>query len=172
MSILNVFAAKIAGATHPFVEGVLYTAVPDRQHYHLSVVRCTETTAIISCTSIIRKVLLYPLSQSESSTTSQQFALVDYLRPKLPITAGDIIIPYVETNYVVMIQGTDDQEWLCHVKKVNVVRKTADVQFLVQKLTGQGDIDQRTDINTSTTAREKNELPSHVPFMILFTLFQ
>ena len=100
--------------------GIFATSIP--------VVRCTDTTIIVSSTSVLRKVILYPLSD----TASQQFALIDHLRPKLPITTRDIVVPcYVQRDDVVLVKGTDSQYWPAHVKNANFENRSADVQFLV-----------------------------------------
>ena len=78
--------------------------------------------------SIMRKVILCPQLPENCS-----FVVVDYLRPHLPICAGDVHVPYYpEKGEMVIIKGTSDETWLGHIQSVDYACKTCKVYFYVE----------------------------------------
>ena len=59
------------------------------------------------------------------------FVVVDYLRPHLPICAGDVPY-YPEKGEMVIIKGTSDETWLGHIQSVDYACKTCKVYFYVE----------------------------------------
>ncbi len=121
--IQQVYTVMVSETTYPFVEGTVYTPPIPNAYYHLPVVHETTTTIAIPTSQILRKVILYPADNAS-------FAVLDLLRPNLPISSKDVIVPcFVEANDIVVVQGTDE-EWVGYVRTTNTSAKTAQVRFL------------------------------------------
>ena len=69
----------------------------------------------LEATSILRKVVLIP-----TPTVQQEFLVIDYDRPALPITHKDIDVPvYPEVGDFVKIVSDDASGWYAYVEKVD-----------------------------------------------------
>lgn len=87
---------------------------------------------IFPATKLLRKVILY----SDPDDTSVTM-LVDHLRPQLPVSADNIIVPFhPEDGDMVLISGDTNQTWLGKIQKVDRRSKTCQVFFYVESRPG------------------------------------
>ena len=93
---------------------------------HDDVVELSHETAIITVTSISRKVMLYPHPVGSTET----FTVVDFERPTMPISWADIVIPfYPMVNDIVVIRGENDEIWVARILRINTEEKTVKVWY-------------------------------------------
>ena len=93
---------------------------------HNDVVELSNETAIITVTSISRKVMLYPHPVGSTET----FAVVDFERSIMPISWADIVVPfYPMVNDIVVIRGENDEIWVARILRVNTEEKTVKVWY-------------------------------------------
>ena len=95
---------------HTFVKGNIHTPLNDRSirsHSGNYFVEYTSQEVITKASKILRKIMLYPDPDNIDSPTC--FVVLDYNRPKLPITADDIVVPiYPKVGDMLKVAGDDD----------------------------------------------------------------
>ena len=71
------------------------------------VVKDTDNNAICLASQIQRKVMLYPHQILQNC-----FILIDHNRPRIPLTASDVIVPvYPKKGDMIKVSGDDNEVW-------------------------------------------------------------
>lgn len=98
----------------------------ERRNNDNKIVVMSNEIAVITATSVSRKVMLYPHPVDDI----ESFAVVDFERPNLPINWQDITVPfYPMVNDIVVIRGGNDEIWVAKILKVNIKEKTVKVWY-------------------------------------------
>ena len=120
---------------HTFVKGTMYTPLDDgRIHLHSGnyFMKHTSQEVITKASKILRKIMLYPDPENIDSPTC--FVVLDYNRPKLPITADDIVVPtYPKVGDMLKVASDDDDDdvWFGYVISVDNTSRTCRVKFYI-----------------------------------------
>ena len=116
---------------YTFVKGMMYTPLDDgRIHLHSRnyFMKHTSQEVITKASKILQKIMLYP----ESINSPTYFVVLDYNRPKLPITADDIVVPtYPKVGDMLKVAGDGDDVWFDYVISVDNTSRTCKVKFYI-----------------------------------------
>ena len=116
---------------HILVKGTPYIHPEDQPCHEYSgshLVMQSSNTMLFYASKILRKVMLYPDTNNIDNPT--YFVVVDFNRPDLLISAGDVIVPiYPEVGDMLEVSGDEDQVWHAHVISVESASTTCRVKF-------------------------------------------
>ena len=107
------------------VKGQLYISLDETY--------CSTTveTIFTKASNILRKIMLCKLPASDDGT--ERYAVIDFCRPEMPLSPGDVIIPiYPLVGDMLKVSGDDDGIWMAHVLSVNPDSKTCRVHFYIE----------------------------------------
>ena len=77
--------------------------------------------------------MLYP--DPDNIESPNFYAVVDFKRPELPITADDVLVPtYPQQNDMIAIHGEGGELWFAHVLSVNEEHRTCQVHFYIRSV--------------------------------------
>ena len=93
----------------------------------------TPQELITKASKNLRKIMLYPDPDNLNSPTC--FVILDWNRPKLPITIDDIVVPtYPKVGDMLKVAGDDNDIWFSHVILVDNASRTCRVKFYVSDI--------------------------------------
>jgi len=127
---IEYFVIYNSGQHYTFIKGNIYQLDDSAHSYSGSaIVLPTTISKVFPASSILRKVMLYPISVDNP----ESFVLIDHLRPTPPMCVDDIVVPvYPEAGDMLMIRGETDETWFAHVLSSNGRVKTCKVHFYVE----------------------------------------
>ena len=138
--LLNVkgFLSVSQGSQHGnLVRGTLYeiTDELDQSYSCSKIVRLTPNTLTLPASSILLKVMLYPVATDHASFVLH-YSVIDFSRSlsDFPIALEDIIVPvYPVVGDMVQICGESDEIWYGHILSVETRIKLCQVHFYVEE---------------------------------------
>ena len=120
-----------------FVRGTLYAEVDETiiisPYVSKKIVELTTVTVTIEVSSILRKVMVYPLHAYDD--TDSKYLVIDHQRPfnEVHRAIDDLIVPvYPTTGDMVQICGEGDEIWYGHVLEVNKDTQFCQVHFYTE----------------------------------------
>jgi len=135
---MEYFAIVHCNKCYSFVKGKVFQPQGNCHEYsgNMFVLPTTREVTFSSC-NVLRKLMLYP--DPENIDSPSCYVVIDYLRPKLPITLDEVIIPvYPKQGDMVNVRGDNDDLWFAHVLLSDDRSKACKVHFYVEDPVGCG----------------------------------
>ena len=127
---------------YPLLRGERYSAIEDDDrkpkiycyNFGLLVVPSTQQVGFHT-NRMLHKIMLYP--DPENLGTPSHFITIDPMRNKLPLSYGNVVVPfYAKCGYMVIVSCDDGNDYIGNITSVQERHKTAKVLFYLDEGAG------------------------------------